>query len=71
MSTSEISRIEKGPKTDSISTPLQPARQNMVSCTVGYAQAENFEPGYTITLESLGIQFPIEDVYEGTSLTYH
>jgi Uma2 family endonuclease len=30
-----------------------------------------FEPGYTITLESLGIQFPIEDVYEGTSLTYH
>ncbi len=30
-----------------------------------------FEPGYTITLESLGIQFPIEDVYEGTSLMYH
>jgi Uma2 family endonuclease len=30
-----------------------------------------FEPGYTIALESLGIQFPIEDVYEGTSLTYH
>src|SRR5713226_4142242 len=31
MSTSEISRIEA----------LQPARQNMVSCTVEYAQAEN------------------------------
>jgi len=31
MSTSEISRIEA----------LQPARQNMVSCIVGYAQAEN------------------------------
>ena len=29
-----------------------------------------FEPGDTITLESLGIQFPIEDAYEGTSLTY-
>ena len=29
-----------------------------------------FEPGYTITLESLGIQFPIEDAYEGTSLTF-
>ncbi len=29
-----------------------------------------FEPGDTITLESLGIRFPIEDVYEGTSLTY-
>ena len=29
-----------------------------------------FEPGETVTLESLGIQFPIEDVYEGTSLTY-
>src|SRR6266700_4421058 len=28
-----------------------------------------FEPGDTITLESLGIQFPIEDAYEGTSLT--
>src|SRR6266699_2803159 len=28
-----------------------------------------FEPGYTVTLESLGIQFPIEDAYEGTSLT--
>jgi len=30
----------------------------------------NFEPGDSITLESLGIQFPIEDAYEGTSLTY-
>src|SRR6266851_6265957 len=30
-----------------------------------------FEPGDTITLESLIIQFPIEDAYEGTSLTYH
>ncbi len=29
-----------------------------------------FEPGDTITLESLDIQFPIEDAYEGTSLTY-
>ena len=29
-----------------------------------------FEPGDTITLESLGIQFPIKDAYEGTSLTY-
>ncbi len=29
-----------------------------------------FEPGDAITLESLGIQFPIEDAYEGTSLTY-
>ncbi len=29
-----------------------------------------FEPGDTITLESLGIRFPIEDAYEGTSLTY-
>ena len=28
-----------------------------------------FEPGDTITLESLDIQFPIEDAYEGTSLT--
>ena len=28
-----------------------------------------FEPGDTITLERLGIQFPIEDAYEGTSLT--
>ena len=28
-----------------------------------------FEPGSTITVESLGIQFPIEDAYEGTSLT--
>lgn len=28
-----------------------------------------FEPGDTITLESFGIQFPIEDAYEGTSLT--
>ena len=27
-----------------------------------------FEPGDTITLESLDIQFPIEDAYEGTSL---
>ena len=31
---------------------------------------KTFEPGDTITLESLGIQFPIEDAYEGTSLTY-
>jgi Uma2 family endonuclease len=30
----------------------------------------NFEPGDTIRLESLGIKFPIEDAYEGTSLTY-
>lgn len=30
----------------------------------------NFEPGDTITLESLDIQFLIEDAYEGTSLTY-
>jgi Uma2 family endonuclease len=29
-----------------------------------------FEPGDTITLESLGIRFLIEDAYEGTSLTY-
>jgi len=29
-----------------------------------------FEPGDTITLESLGIRFPIEDAYEGTNLTY-
>jgi len=29
-----------------------------------------FELGDTITLESLGIQFPIEDAYEGASLTY-
>ena len=29
-----------------------------------------FEPGDTITLESLDILFPIEDAYEGTSLTY-
>jgi Uma2 family endonuclease len=29
-----------------------------------------FEPGDTIILESLGIRFPIEDAYEGTSLTY-
>jgi len=28
-----------------------------------------FEQRETITLESLGIQFPIEDAYEGTSLT--
>lgn len=30
----------------------------------------NFELGDTITLESLDIQFLIEDAYEGTSLTY-
>src|SRR6266487_5980403 len=30
----------------------------------------NFEPGDSITLESLGIQFPVEDAYEGTSLAY-
>jgi hypothetical protein len=29
-----------------------------------------FEAGDTITLESLGIQFPIEEAYEGTSLSY-
>ena len=29
-----------------------------------------FELGDTITLESLGVRFPIEDAYEGTSLTY-
>ena len=29
-----------------------------------------FEPGDTIMLESLGIQFPIEEAYEGTSLMY-
>ena len=29
-----------------------------------------FEPGDTIILEGLGIQFPIEDAYEGTSLAY-
>jgi Uma2 family endonuclease len=29
-----------------------------------------FEPGDSITLESLSIQFPIADAYEGTSLTY-
>jgi Uma2 family endonuclease len=29
-----------------------------------------FEPGGSVILESLGIQFPIEDAYEGTSLTY-
>jgi Uma2 family endonuclease len=27
-----------------------------------------FEPGDTVVLKSLGIQFPIEDAYEGTSL---
>ncbi len=30
----------------------------------------NFEPGDSIKLESLGIQFPVEDAYEGTSLTF-
>lgn len=30
----------------------------------------NYEPGDTIQLESLGIQFLIEDAYEGTSLSY-
>ena len=29
-----------------------------------------FEAGDIVTLESLGIQFPIEDAYEGTSLIY-
>src|SRR5437868_7807482 len=29
-----------------------------------------FEPGETIILESLGIRFPIEEAYEGTSLAY-
>ncbi len=29
-----------------------------------------FEPGGTIILESLSIQFPIEEAYEGTSLIY-
>ena len=29
-----------------------------------------FETGDTIMLESLGIQFPIEEAYEGTSLMY-
>lgn len=29
-----------------------------------------FEPGDTIILESLSIQFPIEEAYEGTGLTY-
>ena len=29
-----------------------------------------FEPGDTIMLESLGIQFPLEEAYEGTSLMY-
>jgi Uma2 family endonuclease len=29
-----------------------------------------FEPGDTITLESLRIKFPITDAYEGTSLTF-
>ena len=29
----------------------------------------SFEPGDIVILESLGIQFPIEDAYEGTSLT--
>jgi len=29
-----------------------------------------FGPGDTVILESLGIQFSIEDAYEGTSLTY-
>lgn len=28
-----------------------------------------FEAGDTITLESMGIQFPIEEAYEGTSLS--
>jgi hypothetical protein len=51
----------------------------VVSFTIGRAQADDsikeraintFEPGDTITLESLDIQFPIEDAYEGTSLTY-
>ncbi|HAE84042.1 MAG TPA: hypothetical protein DCK85_11685 [Ktedonobacter sp.] len=28
-----------------------------------------FEPGETVRLESLGIHFPIEEAYEGTSLT--
>jgi hypothetical protein len=29
-----------------------------------------FEPGGTIILESLSLQFPIEEAYEGTSLMY-
>ena len=29
-----------------------------------------FEPGDTITLNSIAIQFPIEEAYEGTSLVY-
>lgn len=29
-----------------------------------------YEPGNSVTLESLGIQFPFEDAYEGTSLVY-
>lgn len=29
-----------------------------------------FEAGDTITLESLGIQFSIDEAYEGTSLSY-
>ena len=29
-----------------------------------------FEPGDTIILESLSVQFPIEEAYEGTSLMY-
>ena len=29
-----------------------------------------FGPGDTILLESLGVKFPIEEAYEGTSLTY-
>ena len=29
-----------------------------------------FEPGDPIELESLGMQFPIEEAYEGISLSY-
>ena len=29
-----------------------------------------FEPGDTIILESLSVQFPIEEAYEGISLMY-
>jgi hypothetical protein len=29
-----------------------------------------FERGETVILESFSIHFPIEDAYEGTSLTY-
>jgi Uma2 family endonuclease len=39
-------------------------------CEEGRWTINTFEPGDTITLESPDIQFPIEDAYEGASLTF-